>query len=169
MSINIHKYISRRSYIKYVFTMLWAVTLSLTMMRAVASNEIQTTYITMRQANLGWVNISMPNEGMYIYGQDAQDREASAAFLIDKPVRQQFDFFSSQEEEALWHLHEEQVADAEVAKIKARKSQPAKRHQAIKIIWPKVLVESNQICVPKIEFSESTNWKEYLICWNEGL
>lgn len=135
------------------------------MMKDVVASENQATYIVMKEASLGWVNINMPSDGMYVYGHDVQNRPFLQAFLIDKPTRQHFDFFSSQEEEALWNLYEEQVTDKKSTQIKTRKSLMRSKHKTIKIDWPKVIVEDKKICVPKTDYADSVEWKEHLTCW----
>lgn len=101
--------------------------------------------------------------GFYQYGQAIPDpRHPHAAIMIGKPKRQQYDFFSAQEEQALWAYLEQQKE----ALVKI--SEPAitfKRKIKKIVVNPvRVLIKDGKVCVPTLEKSESAEWQDFLVC-----
>lgn len=109
----------------------------------------------------GWVNIASP-EGQYIYGNAASTRGSMRAFTIGTEPRKSYEFFSHQEEEALWLVMQNQV---EAMQLPARPKTASRARVATqKINWPRVVLRAGEVCVPVVEKSNSEDWKDHLIC-----
>jgi hypothetical protein len=116
-----------------------------------------------KERGAGWVNFHTSN-GQYVYGEmdDAQGKRinASKPFLIGGLERKDYEFFSYQEEEALWLVMQDQIA-AMQPKPKRRANSAA----AFKSFeWPKVVVRGNEVCVPVLESAQADDWREHLTC-----
>ncbi len=111
----------------------------------------------------GWVNFATP-EGQFLYGEPVANRVIGGvpnkAFAIGGLERKDYEFFSYQEEEALWLVMQDQIA-AMQPKPK-RKANPSLAAQ--KMNWPKVVVRDSQVCVPVLESANADDWREHLTC-----
>lgn len=111
----------------------------------------------------GWVNFSTP-EGQFVYGEAEVNRVIGAAqskpFFIGGLERKDYEFFSYQEEEALWLVMQDQIA-AMQPKPK-RKANPSLAAQHMN--WPKVVVRDSEVCVPVLESANAEDWREHLTC-----
>lgn len=111
----------------------------------------------------GWVNFSTP-EGQFVYGEPEGNRliggAANKAFPIGGLERKDYEFFSYQEEEALWLVMQDQIS-AMQPKAK-RKANPNLAAQ--KMNWPKVVVRDSMVCVPVLESANADDWREHLTC-----
>ncbi|MEY4565661.1 MAG: hypothetical protein RLY14_631 [Planctomycetota bacterium] len=103
----------------------------------------------------GWITIDN-GTGQYIYGDKSSTRRKTAAILFGRVERDEYTYFSAQEEEALWDLLQKklitQISPVSVVRKK-------KTYQ-----WPKVTVQGIEICVPTLDKSEDENWKDHLTC-----
>ncbi len=133
------------------------------------------TYMSQPAYTSGWANIDSPNGGRYVYSQSQKSdgRETHGSrFMLGKPQREQYDLFSSQEEETLWNYRQQKIVerDALVAKVEMELNPPhvVARRRGVKLVldWPKVVVDGTKTCVPAIEFSNAPDWKEHLTCWS---
>ena len=104
----------------------------------------------------GWVTTDN-GSGEYIYGDRASNRRQSRAFLIGRVERDEYTFFSAQEEEELWGLVQKKLAAHSTPPVSVVRKKTAYR-------WPKVTVDGAQICVPTLEKSQDENWKQHLTC-----
>jgi hypothetical protein len=111
----------------------------------------------------GWVNFSTP-EGQFVYGEPEANRviggASNKAFSIGGLERKDYEFFSYQEEEALWLVMQDQIA-AMQPKPK-RKANPNLAAQKMK--WPKVVLRDSVVCVPVLESANASDWREHLTC-----
>lgn len=111
----------------------------------------------------GWVNFSTP-EGQFVYGEPSSNRStmsaANKAFLIGGLERKDYEFFSYQEEEALWLVMQDQIA----AMQPKPKRKPNHVLAAQKMNWPKVVVRDSEVCVPVLESANAEDWREHLTC-----
>lgn len=120
--------------------------------------------------------------GAYVYGPEVKDpRPTIPAFAVGNATRDSYVFFSAQEEEVLWAQQqkfldeiENEAASAQlsaqreahlIAKSRRRKS-PAPAPASFD--WPRVVINGPSICVPSLSFANSNEWREHLICWNNG-
>lgn len=148
---------------------LWMM-LSVCYLPAHAQHAQPAEFIAREFGSSGWVNSVLPDGGEYRYtahgasGQAYIDRQTIRAFTLDQVPRQSFDFFSIQEEEALWLVREEQLA-AINKEEQERTRQRSIKNKTTHLRWPKVIVENAQVCVPKIEKAEANDWREHLLCW----
>ncbi|WP_148046456.1 hypothetical protein [Ralstonia pseudosolanacearum] len=102
--------------------------------------------------------------GEYVYGTELSDGRPAQRFMLGKPPRQSYDFFSAQEEAALWHMRQNQLAA--LNQVPARSTRHhARPHRVLN--WPKVVVAGQRICVPRLPFAAATDWREHLVCWNQ--
>jgi len=111
---------------------------------------------------LGLVNYATP-KGSYVYGEATSSRAATPAFVIGGASRSDYEFFSYQEEEALWLLMQERIQGAMPLKTEI----PALKRKVMVIAdfkWPRVIAREGQICVPAVEKSDSPDWADHLIC-----
>ena len=149
---------------------LWMM-LSVCYLPAHAQHAQPAEFIAREFGSSGWVNSVLPDGGEYRYtahgasGQAYIDRQTTRAFTLDQVPRQNFDFFSIQEEEALWLVREEQLAVMHTKEEKARTKQRPIKNKMRAVYWPRVIVKNAQVCVPKIEKSEANDWQEHLLCW----
>lgn len=108
---------------------------------------------------LGWVNINHP-QGRFIYGNESDGRIKTPTIAFGRAERQDYQFFSWEEEQALWLLLQDKLADAEPAK----KTAFVKVHSQRNIKWPRVIVKDQEVCVPRIEKADDEDWREHLTC-----
>ncbi len=113
----------------------------------------------------GWVNFHS-SSGQYVYGEvdDAHTQgkriTTNKPFLIGGIERKDYEFFSHQEEEALWLVLQDQIA-AMQPKLKRR----ANAVVSLKgIDWPRVVVRGDEICVPALKSANAEDWREHLTC-----
>lgn len=121
-------------------------------------------FVFISEYSSGMGNVAPANGGQYIYGEGAPSyRKDSPAYLTAPVKRVTWQFFSPEEEAALLNLRDQKLA----AKLRARELAERKAYLAAvnKIDWPKVVVNGNQVCVPELANSESTDWKDKLTCY----
>ncbi len=121
----------------------------------------RTKFIDPSVGRSGWVNIATP-EGQYIYGNATSARGSMRAFTIGTEPRKSYEFFSHQEEEALWLVMQNQIEAMQPPPL--RKTTSRARAAAQKINWPRVVLREGEVCVPVVEKSNSEDWKDHLIC-----
>lgn len=134
-----------------------------------AQEKDTSSYIKTEGYSAGWVNVSQPQGGVYIYTPPTPDSRVKAQpFKVGRAERQTYQFFSAQEEEALWLLREQKNAAARVELLEQEASSIAGRHRPAKLSfdWPKVLVRGPEICVPVLDHSDAKDWQQYLTCWS---
>jgi hypothetical protein len=114
----------------------------------------------------GGANIANAYGGVYVYRAlvPADGRLPSRALLGER-TRTEFSLFSAEEEDALWHLRDRLLHPAPPP---APRKHLAPRRSALDdpALWPKVVVTGTKTCVPELAFSESTDWREHLVCWS---
>jgi hypothetical protein len=101
--------------------------------------------------------------GEYVYAAPTFDsRTRTRAVLIGSAQRQSYALFSAEEEEALLHYRDQQLA----SQLKERVVVARVRHyRATGLIdWPKVVVRAQEICVPALASSEALDWREHQVC-----
>lgn len=113
----------------------------------------------------GAANIRQIHGGEWVYKNQLQRSPASPVAVVIG-VRTQPDevqFFSSQEERALWEI-EQKIINDEAAALTKRVV-----HRSTKpVVWPKVVVREGEICVPDFQFADSDDWKSHLVCTPKG-
>lgn len=139
-------------------------------------NHTSATFAELPPSAIGAANLVHPYGGTYVYGPEARDqRVPMKAIPIGAFERRSYSFFSAQEEQALLALYQKQANDAlvqqENVRHKSRSSahpSPMKRRgfSTAGLNWPKVVVREGSICVPSLAQSESTDWKNFLVCWD---
>lgn len=147
---------------------VFALLASLSLGSVSAQEPDSASYISSEGYSTGWVNVLQPQGGIYIYTPPKPDARITAkAFLIGRPERQTYQLFSAQEEEALWQLREEK-GQTDVVAARNQKTKFTGHHRAQKLSfeWPKVVVRGSEICVPILDYSESSDWREHLTCWS---
>jgi hypothetical protein len=105
--------------------------------------------------------------GEYVNVPAAPDRRIrSRAMLAAAPERQTYLFFSSQEEAELLNYRNRMFAE----QVRATVTAARKRHYARtgKLDWPKVVVHTDEICVPELASSDAADWREHLVCHRDG-
>ncbi len=122
----------------------------------------------------GAATINTPAE--YIYSAPLHDDRpvGAAAYTAGKVPRQTYDLYSAYREAALWQIREDQ----RIALLKEHQGQvhhahhrhTGKRHAHCVHHAPqaKVVILGDQTCVPQVEFADSRDWKDHLVCWNTG-
>jgi hypothetical protein len=104
--------------------------------------------------------------GEYIHAPATTDRRVrSAPLLVGTPERQIYTFFSAEEEMALLAYRDRQLA----SRLKERVIVQRKRHYRAtgNLTWPKVVVRSDEICVPELASSDAVDWRDHLVCHRE--
>jgi hypothetical protein len=101
--------------------------------------------------------------GLYRYGPASDERMRSKPFVIGTALRDDYQLFSWQEEEALWYVLQEQLDQIEVNEPKkARKIKAAFKER---IDWPRVVIKGqNTVCVPELPRAKQDDWRDHLLC-----
>ncbi len=105
--------------------------------------------------------------GEYVVGSPQADRRVRAMpMLVQAPQRQAYVFFSVEEEQALLNYRDQQLA----ARLKTHVVASRKRHvrATASFDWPKVVVRTDEICVPELASSDAVDWRDHLVCHREG-
>ena len=125
----------------------------------------------------GVVNIRSLHGGQWVYQYPLQrslatlqkiqetTHGASHSAAVVLGARTQADeaqFFSSQEERALWEMAE-QMRQKEVS-LAAWAAARARGHRIAQASTPKVIVTAKAVCVPHFEFASSKDWRDHLVC-----
>jgi hypothetical protein len=108
--------------------------------------------------------------GQYVYGTPPTDsRMPQSGFMIGKPDREDFDFFTADEEVALWDVLQTKLAlRNEAQMIEARNANAKSRATSYgQLKWPRIVVDGKTICAPELSHSEDQDWREFLLCWSE--
>ncbi len=113
----------------------------------------------------GSANIRHIHGGEWVYKNQLQRSSASPVAIVigTRPQPDEVQFFSSQEEKALWDMEQKIINDdaAEFAKtVVHRRGKP--------VVWPKVVVREVEICVPAFQFAAAEDWKSHLVCTAKG-
>ncbi len=107
----------------------------------------------------GHIQLSTP-QGQYRYGIEVDERKSTSPFPVGKAGRDDYQFFSWQEEEALWYVLQDQLEQDAPPKAQRLKSAFSAR-----VVWPRVVIRSPRtVCVPDLPQSKSDQWQDYLIC-----
>lgn len=96
----------------------------------------------------------------------ADSRKHGQAFAIGKPKRTDFVFFTDEEEETLWSILQSKIIAEQAEADRIAKAQKQARNGGLKLVWPRVVVEGSQICVPELAHSDSNDWRDHLTCWD---
>lgn len=109
----------------------------------------------------GAANIRALHGGEWAYKNQLQRTNKSPVAVVigPKPQPDEVQFFSSQEEKALWEMEQKIINDEAVSLAKAvvhRHSKP--------VPWPKVVLTDTEICVPDFQFAAANDWKSHLVC-----
>lgn len=136
---------------------------------AAASSHAQTqdnpsVFVARQFGSVGWVNIATPEGGQYVYGEEPAARPKGAVFTLGKTERVDYDFFSYQEEEALWLVREGQLRAFEAQDLRERMAQRKRSQKNHQINWPKVVVSGKRVCVPVLESAGASDWQDHLTC-----
>ena len=129
--------------------------------------------------NSGWVNLTHPTGGQYIYDADANKTiKTDKAFMVGKPLRQDFEFLTAQEQEGIWLYRnnaQQAAINSQPQKLETRKNiartyKSKHPHNSCNntniqnINWPKIVVNGTKTCVPLANYSDASDWKDHLIC-----
>ncbi len=107
----------------------------------------------------GWANVDYP-QGRYVYGSETDSRLKAPPILFGRPERQDWQFFSWEEEQALWLLMQDKLAQMSPP----QKMAFHKAHTNKNLKWPRVVVKGSEVCVPRLEKSDDDDWQEHLTC-----
>ncbi len=107
----------------------------------------------------GWANVVYP-QGRYVYRSETDSRLKTAPVLFGRPERQDWQFFSWEEEQALWQLMQDKLSQM----APPQKMAFHKAHTNRKLKWPRVVVKAGEVCVPRLEKSDDDDWQEHLTC-----
>jgi hypothetical protein len=114
------------------------------------------------QRGAGWVVLDTAS-GQYVYG-DSEEKNSRVItgkpFLIGAIERKDYEFFSYQEEEALWLVMQDQIA---VIQPKPKRGESATANLK-GVDWPRVVVRGDEVCVPVLESAKADDWREHLTC-----
>ena len=105
----------------------------------------------------GNVTLALPG-GEYVYLPHRNSQAPSKAFTIGQPAKWRTVLPSQQEEEMV------QTQETEKPKVQLAQAPTIKRKPAPKLDWPKVVVMGDEICVPVLAKSDSSDWKSHLTC-----
>jgi hypothetical protein len=115
----------------------------------------------------GAANVEPAYGGEFVFAAPPADgRRKTQAVLVGRPERQIYTFMSAQEELALLDYRDKELAKRAAA-MRALTVQHARRPFP-KIDWPKVVVRGGDICVPTLDYSEATDWRDHLVCQRVG-
>ncbi|UVA77160.1 hypothetical protein [Pandoraea commovens] len=135
---------------------------------AMAATGSSVTFAKQGPYSGGAAVVVPPNAGIYVYSVDGiDDGRRTQRFILGKVPRQNFVLFSAQEEDALFRVRAAKLAEIEAARRKSVVRR-ASSHKNVQLNWPKVIVVGDRTCVPTPNFANSLDWKEHLVCWNEG-
>lgn len=121
------------------------------------------TYVNSGTYVAGAAVVRFPHGGEYVYGAPPSDGRPAQRFMIGKPERQSYDFFSAQEEAALWQMRQDQLTALNNVPAHVTRHRP-RSHRVLN--WPKVVVAGPKVCVPRLAFATAPDWQEHLVCWN---
>lgn len=114
----------------------------------------------------GAANIREQNGGTYVYGSQKDFRKESQPIALEKNRTRYFELVTVQEEEALLQMRDKILSE------RLLKEQVRQRRAYLaavkKLDWPKVSVIGDEVCVPTLVSSESTDWKSDMTCYNLG-
>lgn len=116
----------------------------------------------------GPVEIQPYAGGEYYYSTKETDtRESTPAIISGYVKRTDYLFFTAEEEEALLQFKDKIIENSVKKKLKEQRQLYLKKRK--NYLWPKVVIQGMQICVPEIESSESSEWREHLTCYDQEL
>ena len=130
------------------------------------SLENRAEFIAQELVSAGAAHLTSPNGGAYVYGPAQRDaRRTVEAFPIGGAKRHDYVFFDDQEEAALWAMLQEgtQPNNPEVRRQLVHRTRV---HPKI-LEWPRVVMNGQQVCVPKTQFAWATDWRDHLTCWSK--
>jgi hypothetical protein len=109
----------------------------------------------------GAATIRTINGGEWVYKNQLQRPSSSPLVVLLGPRAQadEVQFFSSQEEKALWDMEQKTINDEAVAITKTNVHRYAKPRA-----WPKVVLTDTEICVPHLQYATADDWKSHLVC-----
>jgi hypothetical protein len=112
----------------------------------------------------GVVNVRTPYGGEWVYKNHVQRTSTPPVALVlgSRTQPDEVQFFSHQEERALWDLAQKMEGAAGAA------SRSARRRSASDPVWPKVIVTEIEICVPHFQYAAANDWKSHLVCTARG-
>lgn len=128
------------------------------------NQENPSVFVTRPFSSVGWVNVATPEGGEYVYGQEPAPRQKGAVFTLGKSERVDYDFFSYQEEQALWMVREVQLRAFEAQDLGEDTAQRKRTQKIHQINWPKVIVSGKSVCVPVLESAGASDWRNHLTC-----
>ena len=105
-------------------------------------------------------NIRPMNGGEWVYAKEIMRAGTPLGVVVlgSRTQPDEVQFFSSQEEKALWEMGQRMVND------KAALAKAGRHRSAIHLVWPKVVVTELEICVPDSQFATAVDWKSHLVC-----
>jgi len=117
----------------------------------------------------GAANVAPAFGGEYLYKTPAGDGRAIVPAIFTGQVKRQvYQFFSAEEEKALIQYKAKQQAEIHKAKLAAYHIAGSSKKTPENLRWPRVIVRDADICVPELASSESSDWKDHLICHQSG-
>ena len=130
-----------------------------------ANAQPQGVWTAVSAYSSGAANIRAQQGGEWVYKNQLQRTYQSPVAVVigPRPRPDEVQFFSSQEEKALWDMEQKIMNDegltlAKMAMHRRTKSQ----------VWPKVVVRESEICVPDFQFAASEDWKSHLVCTSKA-
>lgn len=133
-----------------------------------AESTGNTNYIKQGQYGYGSINVE-PVEGVeYVYGVDSRiikNRETGVAVVGKRP--NETEYRTASENKALWFIERRNKSNEQgehSVNTTPRKTSASKRSSIPDVEWPKIIVTGNTICVPHHEQSETSEWRNALVC-----
>ena len=105
-------------------------------------------------------NIRPMNGGEWVYAKEIMRAGTPLGVVVlgSRTQPDEVQFFSSQEERALWEMEQRMVND------KAALAKAGRHRSSVHLAWPKVVVTELEICVPDFQFATAVDGKSHLVC-----
>jgi len=124
-------------------------------------------------------------QGAFVYSDRVMQLPLRARFAIGGRVRDDYTFFSPQEQEALLALRQRRQEEIRQESRPLKSGTPVgasvgKRHEPAvarclpragleQAVAPRIVARADSICVPELKFSDAPDWREHLVCTKEGV
>lgn len=132
-------------------------------------------YTEQETRGAGWANVSPATQGAYVHQPHAshESERTTEVYMVGKASRQDFDYLTAEEQEGIWQyrqkIREERLGAMRIAALPPAQTKVAHERSMLSgLQWPRVIVDGSAVCVPKLEYSEATDWGDHLVCTDVG-